>query len=180
MIYNRLKILYNVKGNNMRASRFFKIFTVFLLIGFSGHTSSPKFNDITIIVPSCDKYSCLWDPFITLLLHHWPSLNTVNKHIPIIFLSNKKPVSHGRVQNVMIPHETSWSSNMLIALDKVKTSKVLILLEDYFIIHLNEKRLFELVNVMDKEDIGYIQISHTDAALKQNEKHLFAIRAPMP
>lgn len=137
----------------------FLILTSLTLSTFINAKPSPKFNNITILVTSCDKYAELWDPFFTLLFKSWPDLNTVHKDIPIILISNKIAYQNPRVQNVQIPNEKSWSDNMLEALQQVKTKYVLYLQEDYFITRLDSVRLHDLIQLLDKDSIANIQVS---------------------
>lgn len=131
-------------------------------MGFNLSHATPKFNDVTILVQSCDKYEVLWKPFYQLLFKNWPDLLTINKHIPIVMITNKKTYSDPRITNVQIPNEISWSDNMLEALKHVKTKYVIILLEDYYITHFDENRLDEILNIMRHDDIPYIQLSAND------------------
>jgi hypothetical protein len=120
--------------------------------------SSIALNDITIVIPSCDKYADLWDGFFTQLFKHWPSLLTKNKHIPILFVTNKKAYTNPRVTNIQIPNEQSWSDNAIELMKHVKTKYIYILLEDYFITKFNEKRFAEIVNAIQKDNVSYVQI----------------------
>ena len=118
-----------------------------------------KVNDVSIIVSSTDKYAELWDPFFKLLFSQWKSLNTVNSDLPIYLISNKKEYNNPRVQNVKIPQEKSWSDNMLVTLENVKTDYTIILLEDFFINHLDEKRMADILKVAQDNKIVYIQLT---------------------
>jgi hypothetical protein len=125
--------------------------------------ASPKFDDVTIIVQSCDKYEVLWKPFYQLLFKHWPSLLTENKDVPILMITNKKEYKDPRITNIKIENEISWSDNMLTVLQHVKTKFVIILLEDYYITHFDESRLNEIMNIMRHDNIAYVQLSVNDA-----------------
>jgi len=120
---------------------------------------SPAFNNLTILVSSCDKYSFLWDSFFKLLFQQWPSLTSTNQHVPILLISNKKSYVDPRVKNIQIYEEKSWSDNILTALKEVKTKYVLILLEDYFITNFNEARFKSIFDTMVADDVAYIQIA---------------------
>ena len=45
-------------------------------------------DELTIIVPSFDKYSELWNPFFIFLFKHWPDLQGKHKNVPVILVSN--------------------------------------------------------------------------------------------
>lgn len=123
--------------------------------------AAPQFSDLTILIPSCDKYSGLWDPFFTLLFKNWPSLQSggSNQDIPIFFISNKKAFKHPRVQNIQFPNEISWSDNMIMALAKVQTKYVLYLQEDYFLTEkINEKMLYAILQYTKKHNSSYTSL----------------------
>lgn len=117
-------------------------------------------DDLTILVPSCDKYSVLWDPFFKLLFQNWPSLNTYNKNINILLVSNNKTYKHSRVKSLQIKKERSWSDNMLEALENVDTKYVMIILEDYIINSpVDDKLLAKLYSFMRKNNGGYVAMA---------------------
>lgn len=137
---------------------FFLLFCSYI-ISPAQSSGDVKFNNMTILVNSCDKYSDLWEPFHHFLFKNWPSLKTYNQHVPILFISNSDSYDNPRIKSVRIPNETSWSDTFLEALDQVETDYVLILLEDYIIAKpVNEARLQELFLGMQKAGAAYLQI----------------------
>lgn len=140
------------------------LLALFFILPLKGHTSpSPQFKDLTILVPSCDKYSELWDPFYKILFDQWKSLNTENKDLPVIMISNHLDYPNDRIQVVKVGVESSWSQNMITALAQVKTAYVLIILEDYFLTSIDEHVLYDTMEiVMKKEKAGYVQLGMGD------------------
>ena len=128
-----------------------------------------SFEDLSIVVFSCDKYQELWAPFFELFFKQWPSLKTSNSQIPIYLVANSKKYDDPRVTTVNIQNEKSWSDNALTVLESVKTKYVLIVLEDYFFTRIDEKRLHEIFNFMKSEDVSYCQIGYngTDIAVRK-------------
>ncbi len=123
--------------------------------------AQPQLNDVTIIVSSCDKYSEFWEPFGVLLFRYWPSLKTYNKHVPILFIANKKPFAFPGIQTIQTGEDGGWSRNMLKALAQVKTKYVLYLQEDYFLSEpVNEKYLYYLIQKMKELDIAYVEVNN--------------------
>jgi hypothetical protein len=118
-----------------------------------------KVDNVSIIVSSTDKYAELWDPFFKLLFNQWASLNTVNADLPIYLISNNKIYENARIQNINIPQEKSWSDNILVTLNEVKTDYVIILLEDFFINHLDEKRMADILKTAQDNKVVYIQLT---------------------
>lgn len=124
--------------------------------------ASPKFEELSILVSSTDKYSQLWDPFFKLLFRQWPSLKTENQDIDIFLISNQKAYLDPRIKNIQIPQEESWSDSMKTALSEVKTSYVLILLDDYFLTQVKEERLKAVVEMVVRDDIPYVELMAND------------------
>lgn len=132
-----------------------------------------KLEDITIIVPSCDKYSCLWDGCFGLLFKHWPSLLGENKDVKIILISNTKEYPDHRIETLKIPNEQSWSNNMQQALKLVKTKYVLIWLEDYIMNQdVDEDKFVQFFNFMKEKKALYMQIFGIDHG-KENAEQQF-------
>jgi len=130
------------------------------------------FNNLTILVSSCDKYSSLWDPFFVSLFKEWPSLMQENRNVPIFLIANSKKFSNPRVKTINIPHEISWSDNMISAVDQVETKYVMIALDDYWLnAPVNEQRLLEIYTEMQKEDAAMLQVSLNDDRWQQGVKH---------
>lgn len=147
---------------------FKKIFVCLLFFfgaGSSLDANAPiNFENITILVPSCDKYQEFWKPFYTLLFKNWPSLKTYNAHIPIVMIGNKKTYDDPRVKMVLTGDDKSWSDNMLMALKEVKTDYVIIILEDYYFDKpVNEKRLEEVFLGMQEAKAAYVQLACPDS-----------------
>jgi hypothetical protein len=152
---------------------FVVLFQILVSAEMATASSAPTFNNITIVVSSCDKYAELWDPFFTFLFKNWPSLLTQNAHIPIILISGYKDYhdSKGRVTIHYTDQDTDWSAGMINVLKEVKTDYVLYLQEDY-IIHqpVNEERLHQLFTNMEKEGVAYLEIS-PDKYFLNDPKH---------
>lgn len=140
-----------------------KIILFSLLILDINKAHAVKLEDISIIVPSCDKYSGLWEPFFNLLFKNWPALNQngEDQDIPIYFISNNKEFNHPRVQNIKFPNEISWSDNMLEALSQVKTKYILYLQEDYFLTKpVNVSLLAEMLQYLKQKNAAFLQIAY--------------------
>ncbi|MBI1954499.1 MAG: hypothetical protein HYS39_02700 [Proteobacteria bacterium] len=129
---------------------------IFLFFTATFQVSSHEFQDLTIIVNSCDKYEELWDPFFKILFLKWQKLEQGS--IPIILITNTKKFNHPAVQVFNSENEVSWSDTVKKALKTVKTQYVLYLQEDYFLVDLNLERLSQLFSLMKEEKIGYMQL----------------------
>jgi len=136
------------------------------------HATQPVFEDVTILVSSCDKYAPLWDPFFVSLFKQWPSLMQDNRELPIMLIANNKFFSNPRVKTLNIPNEISWSDNMITALNQVNTKYVLVVLDDYWINSpVDEQRLHEIYSTMQQEDAAMLHVSVNDPRWQPGVKH---------
>jgi hypothetical protein len=136
------------------------------------NTQAAKFDDLTIVVSSCDKYSPLWEPFFVSLFKQWPSLQQENVSVPIALIANNSSYTSTRITMINNPNESSWSDNMLNALSQVKTKYVLIALDDYWLTaEVNEPRLLELYDGMRTEQAAMIQISYNNHNYQKGRLH---------
>ena len=143
-----------------------------MLMLTSVQAEQPKFDNLTILISSCDKYSIFWPPFFTSLFKQWPSLLNTNKNVPIYLVANRKSYVDPRIETINIYNEVSWSDNMLHALEQVKTKYVLIALDDYWISQpVNEARLASLFQAMQQSNAAMLQISANDARYQKGRPH---------
>ena len=82
----------------------------------------------TIVISSCDAYSDLWRPFFTLMQRQWADCP-----FPIILGSNHLVFEDPSVKTICVGDEKNWSNSTLIQLEQIKTTYVLMLLDDFFI-----------------------------------------------
>jgi hypothetical protein len=127
-------------------------FLSFLLCPFV--VQAKKIDNLSILIPSCDKYSEVWSPFFTLLFKQWPTLEQ-----KVYLISNNETFKDKRITPITIHNEKSWSDNMLYALEKIPDDYVMIFMEDYFLTSpVDEAKIAKLVKFMRKEQVGYLQI----------------------
>ena len=94
-------------------------------------------KDISVLIGACDKYSILWDNFVTLFNKYWEI--DCNK----IFVSeNYKKDYDG--YNFHLPGNLNWSNRIISSLDNIKTEYVFFVLEDYY-----------FTEVLSKEEIEF-------------------------
>lgn len=137
-------------------------------VTLSSSANELKLKDVTIIVSSYDKASGIWPTFFHLLFKEWPSLETYNKDVPIILLSNTKSYSDPRVTVSKSPLDLKWTGNMRHALSNVQTKYVLYLQDDYFMSDVVlERKIIEILNLMKKNNLDYAEISPRCAAGKE-------------
>lgn len=149
------------------------LITVIIFFGYCHSAfAEPTFNNVTILISSCDKYAPLWDPFFESLFKHWPSLNANNRPIPILLIANKKVFVNSRVQTLNIPNEKSWSDNMLEALRHIDTKYVILFLDDYWVTEMvDEAKLATIYHTMQDEQMAMVQLAYNNTEFHVGEKH---------
>lgn len=136
------------------------IFALFFHMEISANAENIKLQDVTIVVSSYDKYANLWPTFFELLFKNWPSLNTYNKDVPIILVSNTKSFNSPRVTTILSPYSRGWSGNINDALKKIKTKYVLYLQDDYFINDIVlEDKIHEILYAVTLYKLDYAETS---------------------
>jgi hypothetical protein len=123
-------------------------------------------KDVTILTASYDGYEELWDPHYHFFFKYWPSLLHEHSFIPILLLTNEKEYDHPRVQSLKVGPDTTWSQNMLNALESVKTKYVLIILDDY-ILHkkVDEERFIELLTLLEETNGAFVEVKQGSYAV---------------
>lgn len=130
-------------------------------------------KEFTIVVNSCDKYECAWDPFFKLLKINWPQcenhkiiLNTETKEYNCDFLD---------VTSVCGGDNVTWSARLKAILEKIDTEIVLFFLEDFFLQEkVNQDMFNEALQLISEDDsVGYI-------GLKYSSERVFADKNFIP
>lgn len=136
------------------------------LLPIVGHAA--ELSNLSILIPSCDKYAEAWDPFFHTLFKYWPGLNQ-----NIYLIAGHKKFEDPRVKMVSMGDEKSWSDNMLFAIDQIKEDYVMIILEDYFLVKpVNELRLKSLFAQMKKENAAYLSLVNISSSEKVIHKSM--------
>jgi hypothetical protein len=90
---------------------------------------APGPSDVAVCVLSCDPYSDLWQPFFTLFWRYWPDCP-----FPVYLTSNTLSYPDPRVQTLAVGRDLrDWSGALLSALNRIDSSYVLLILEDFFL-----------------------------------------------
>ncbi len=115
------------------------------------------FEDIALIVPSCDKYKGLWKPFFTLLKKYW--FDCPFK----IYLISENPNYLGTVLTILegiLEKDQSWATRLKNALEKIKEPYVFLMLDDYFLMEkVDTERILKLFEIMKKENICHLGLT---------------------
>ena len=111
------------------------------------------FDDLAILVNSCDKYEDTWYPFFKLLQIQWENhpksiyLNTENKKYECPFMD---------VKTICTVNE-AWTERVKKAVMQIKEKYVLFFLDDFFIVDQVNNDLFKdaYQDFKENESIGY-------------------------
>jgi hypothetical protein len=87
----------------------------------------PEDPSCAVLVMSCDAYRDLWMPFFTLFWRYWPDCP-----FPVYLGTNTRTYDDARVVTLTAGEHT-WSKELRLNLERINTSYVLLLLEDYFL-----------------------------------------------
>lgn len=89
------------------------------------------YEDVTLLVSSCDKYSTAWFPFFELIKKNWP------RHPDKIVLNTEKlSYTHEglNIKTINEPHiNATWSQRLLNCLNQIDTEYIIFSLEDFFL-----------------------------------------------
>lgn len=120
-------------------------------------------KDFAIIIPSCDKYSDLWNPILSSIKKFWPDCP-----YKIYFVSNEVSPEFNGVTNITVGPDVSWSSNLKKALQQIPEEFVFLWLEDLFPIKtVNTKKISELFAWAIDKDINYVCLNGLPRADKK-------------
>lgn len=89
------------------------------------------YDEVTLLVSSCDKYSTAWFPFFELVIRNWP------EHPQKIVLSTEKlSYTHEglNIETINEPYtNATWSQRLLNSLRLIDTEFIIFSLEDFFL-----------------------------------------------
>ncbi len=107
-----------------------------------------------ILIPSCDKYSDLWRPFFHIFWQQWPDCP-----FPIYLGSNEKTWPDTRIQCLSIGPDKSWCANLHDFLDNIEAKRIIIFLDDFFLIRPIETAAVErMVRIAVEYNLGCLRL----------------------
>ena len=112
-------------------------------------------NKIAVVIPSCDNYSDVWEPFITNIFRVWPEIP-----FKIYLISNFKKSDQNKVVNIIVGDDCSWSSNLIEGLQYVSEEAVFLLIDDlFFLEEINKDMVLRLSNRFITENMNYLRFN---------------------
>ncbi len=85
-------------------------------------------SDTAVLVVSCDAYQDVWHAFFHCYFKYWP-----DNPYPTYLVSNHTAYADPRVRPILVGEDRDWSSNLLQALERLETPRVMLFLEDFFL-----------------------------------------------
>ena len=82
-------------------------------------------NDVTLLIGTCDRYSFLWDNFVSLCNKYW------NVNCDKMFAGETLQVKHKGYYTVLCGNK-SWTDIIKESLHHIKTEYVFFILDDYY------------------------------------------------
>lgn len=111
-------------------------------------------NTCSIIVSSCDAYSDLWTPFFNSFFKYWGDCP-----YPIYLLTEEKDCTVENVKTIKAGKSTNWSDRLIIATQELKSERVLLILEDFFLrSKVNSSSVSDLLDLSLKENIPMLRL----------------------
>ena len=111
-------------------------------------------NDVALVVVSCDAYKDAWQTFVDCFKKYWPNCS-LKKYV----ITNNKPFVSPDYTTIMTGEEISWSRKVRAAMQKIKETYLLLVLEDYFLSkRINEEEINEIVSFVSNNDIDYFRL----------------------
>jgi hypothetical protein len=111
-------------------------------------------TDLAVLVVSCDKYSDVWEPYFRLFRKRWPDCP-----YPVYLGSNFVDFRFEGVSCIPIGEDRSWTENLHLLLDAVDRSRIILLLEDFFLTReTNTDLIIKMVELSEKLDLGCFRL----------------------
>lgn len=111
-------------------------------------------SDNAILIPSCDKYSDMWDPFFSQFWKYWPDC-PYNVYLG----SNLKKYKGKKVKNILIGKDFGWGASLKKMLKRIPEKYLFVWNEDLLFtsrINTNKfKKYFELMKIYKANHIHY-------------------------
>lgn len=85
-------------------------------------------GSVAILISSCDAFFDAWRPFVRFFEKFWNDCP-----LEVFLLTNELNVSSTRIRPLAVGEDGGWSSNLLVALERISHPYLLYFQEDYFL-----------------------------------------------
>lgn len=108
-----------------------------------------------VLIASCQKYKCAWEPFTTLFRRYWPDCP-----YKVYFGSDFGQIDG--FENIELGEDFGWAGNCIKFLERIPAERVLVFQEDFFVSNqVDTTRVRKLAKHAHDYDIGYLRICPT-------------------
>jgi hypothetical protein len=83
---------------------------------------------VAILISSCDAFFDAWRPFVRFFEKFWSDCP-----LEVFLLTNRLNISSTRIHPIAVGEDRGWSSNLLVALERIPYPYLLYFQEDYFL-----------------------------------------------
>jgi hypothetical protein len=109
--------------------------------------------DTAVLVCSSDKYRDLWRPFFVLFFRYWPDCPC-----PLYLMTGSLDCERERVTALKVG-DKDWSSGFIDALGRIPQTRVIVLMEDYFLTRpVDEDAIKRLLAYMDDRGAACLRL----------------------
>jgi len=116
-------------------------------------TEKNYLDDVSVLIIGFDGYKDVWDHDIELLNKYWPNR-------PKTYLANS--ILNPNYENVEIINagpDSEWSKKVQVALNRIETPYVMLLLEDFYITdYVDNQQLESVMKMIETDGIKFYQI----------------------
>lgn len=110
---------------------------------------------MSILIPSCDKYSDTWKPFFDIFFKKWSDCP-----YDIYLGVNNCEFFYENVKTIRVGKDNGWGDGIIKMLNAVPDSHVMIIFDDLFIIeNINQRRIEQLFEFMIEKDADCMRLN---------------------
>lgn len=114
-----------------------------------------SFNDIPLLVISCDKYADVWKPFFHVFRSCWPDCP-----FPVYLGTNHLTCEEPGVTTINVGDDKDWASGVIRMLAQLDSPYVILFLEDFFFVKpVDTKAILRLVKVAQDHSPACLRLS---------------------
>lgn len=114
-------------------------------------------SSVAVVIPSCDKYSDLWEAFFATLQLRWSDCP-----YPLFLVTNEINFKRENVSVIRIGEDRTWSANLAAALLLIPHDYVLLIMDDLFLkSRINEERVASLIDKCVSQEWDYLRLNPT-------------------
>ena len=85
-------------------------------------------TELSVLIPSCDAYADIWQPFFALFHRHWPDCS-----YPVYLGSNHVACDQPNVASLPIGEDRSWAESTRHMVEQIETPYILMMLDDFLL-----------------------------------------------